>query len=656
MVVAHYRAMPLILVGKLRTTWLISGFLKVLRAWHAGVDKFMRRITAFSIAVLLALPAPALANNDASSETQRNPITWLLEDLGNLLKSAANGIQTPAAEPEHPKSTSQIQDDQPAQKVAPVNAESIEFKNPLKAIFNDLAKLFRLGTISAAEEAPVTEIVPPALSHHAAKVEKNEAIAVSETTTSPTKRNPIEWLFSDLAKLLTPTLEIDDRPTPQKTVAITEVTPVSVSEPAIEETQDVVTSPAAQETVPAPLQRNPISWLLSDLAAVFAPNTMTAGSIPVEQPTLDVAVVTAQPNNAVEPKVTEVVTTIEAPSTKAVVLEPAPWTQTPRENIFDPTDNIFDTTSAPLMQVESTTPKTEVAVVASNVEPTLRQRPPYRPKARNHRTLGSNHKSVKPDSVDQGIVANVLEQLFGIDVPAESAEPIANKISDRIVAEEKLDLGYTSPDAPDQANELTNFGDGPLLDQDLYLGRGKLIGKPYKRASHKNTACIERALHGSVFCLEDLDWPARDAKNFDADTAFMMPGEAIIRYENGFSSRVYAVFDASQFADVIKIMQRRFGPPQEREIGWMHILEAPKLPNTTFRWKAVTPDRSDTIILEVRNYDDIRRSFADMDHGMVRLFRTGSRPIFKHISTMDLMLMQRRNAAQASSDVKSSQK
>jgi len=103
-------------------------------------------------------------------------------------------------------------------------------------------------------------------------------------------------------------------------------------------------------------------------------------------------------------------------------------------------------------------------------------------------------------------------------------------------------------------------------------------------------------------------------------------------------------------------MQRRFGPPQEREIGWMHILEAPKLPNTTFRWKAVTPDRSDTIILEVRNYDDIRRSFADMDHGMVRLFRTGSRPIFKHISTMDLMLMQRRNAAQASSDVKSSQK
>lgn len=642
-------------MGKLRTTWLILAFLKVLRAWHAGVDKLMRRITAFSIAVLLALPAPALANNDASSETQRNPITWLLEDLSDLLKSAANGIQTPAAEPEHPKITSQKQDDQPAQKIAPVNAESVEFKNPLKAIFNDLAKLFRPGTTSAAEEAPVTEIVSPVLSY-TVEVEKNKANAVSETTTSPTKRNPIEWLFNDLAKLLTPTLEIDDRPTPQKTVVITEVTPVPASEPAIEETKKVVTSPVPQETASTPLQRNPISWLLSDLAAVFTPNTMTAGSIPVEQPTLDVAVVTAQPSNAVEPRITEVVAIIEATSTKAVALEPAPWTQTPRENIFDPTDNLFDTTSAPLMQVESATPKTKVAIVASNVEPTLRQRPPYRPKARNHRTLGNDHKSVKPDSVDQGIVANMLEQLFGIDVPAESAEPIANKISDRIVAEEKLDLGYTSPDAPDQANELTNIGDGPLLDQDLYLGRGKLIGKPYKRASHKNTACIERALHGSVFCLEDLDWPARDAKNFDSDTAFMMPGEAIIRYENGLSSRVYAVFDASQFADVVKIMQRRFGPPQEREIGWMHILEAPKLPNTTFRWKAVTPDRSDTIILEVRNYDDIRRSFADMNHGMVRLFRTGSRPIFKHISTMDLMLMQRRNAAQVSSDVKSPQK
>jgi len=80
------------------------------------------------------------------------------------------------------------------------------------------------------------------------------------------------------------------------------------------------------------------------------------------------------------------------------------------------------------------------------------------------------------------------------------------------------------------------------------------------------------------------------------------------------------------------------------------MLEAPELPNTTFRWKALSADRRDVIILEVRNYDDLRRSFADLHHGMVRLYRDGSRPIFKHLSTMDLMLLQRRRIANAPAD------
>jgi hypothetical protein len=618
---------------------------------RAGVDELMRRITAFSIAVLLTIPAHALSNNDARSEAQRVPIVWLFEDLGDLLTSASNGIQSPTIDAEPLKSTSKKQEDQPAPKVASARADPSEFKNPFKAIFNDFVKLFKPNTTTAAEEAPIAETIAPVLvdTEVAQKVEAN---VVSETALASTQRNPIAWLFSDIASLLTPKLEIDDQPSPQNAVVITEAAPAPASKPVLEETQVIVTPPAPQKTALAPAQQNAISWLLSDLATIFKPDASTAGSAPKEQPEFDVAAPPTLPSVAAEPKVTEVAVIIEATPQTAAAIEPAPWAQTPRENIFDPTDNIFDTTSAPLMQVEAATPKAVVYVASNTVEPSLRQRPTYRPASRNHRKLGSNHKFVTPDSVDEGIVANVLEQLFGTDVPAESAEPIANKISERIVAEEKLDLGYTSPDAPDQATELTHIGDGPLLNQDLYLGRGELIGKPFKRANHKSAACIERALHGSIFCLEDLDWPARDAKNLDTDTAFTMPGEAVIRYENGLSSRVYAVFDASQFADVIKIMQRRFGPPQEREIGWMHILEAPKLPNTTFRWKAVTPDRADTIILEVRNYDDIRRSFADMDHGMVRLFRSGSRPIFKHISTMDLMLMQRRSAAQASTDVK----
>ena len=179
------------------------------------------------------------------------------------------------------------------------------------------------------------------------------------------------------------------------------------------------------------------------------------------------------------------------------------------------------------------------------------------------------------------------------------------------------------------------------------VGKDTVIGTPYDAKKFGPEDCIERALHGSIFCLANLHWPAEIVEKFAVDTAFTLPGEALIRFENGTISRVYAIFDSQSFADVVKHMQRNFGAPSEREIVWMPVMESPRLPNTTFRWKALSADRKDTMVLEVRNYDDLRRSFADMEHGLVRLYRDGSRPIFKHISTMDLMLMQRKRAAHA---------
>ena len=219
----------------------------------------MRRITAFSIAVLLTIPAHALANNDAPSEIQRNPIVWLFEDLGDLLTSASNGIQAPAIDTEPLKSTSKKQEDQPAPKVALATAVSSEFKNPFKAIFNDLVKLFKPSTTTAAEEAPIAETIASVLvdTEVAQKVEAN---VVSETASASTQRNPIAWLFSDIASLLTPKLEIDDQPSPRKTVVITEAAPAPASKPVVEETQAIVTPPVPQKTALAPAQQNPISW------------------------------------------------------------------------------------------------------------------------------------------------------------------------------------------------------------------------------------------------------------------------------------------------------------------------------------------------------------------------------------------------------------
>lgn len=559
-----------------------------------------------------------------------------------------------------------------------------EFRNPIEWLLSDIGKLFSGATSKESQDTdPKTVAAPPAQPAPAKapipETEPSRPAPAHTAAEEKTFRNPISWLLSDLARIFQPDLEIEQSP-PTETVA---AKPAAEAAPALE-TRDVVTTlpeprtpdmsgeteAAADERATAASDKpsNPISWLFRDLARLF------------QQENKDTEVSTAEPAAAKTPPAAPAVLHLSDPeptpkepvrntadagpqisdmTESAKTVEVAPWVPHPEKDPFDPNESLFASNGVPLLPTPAPASHPEaIPAPAQTAEITempeqseIRKRAPYRPERRNRASLGQEHKAVTPDPDDISIVDRVIESLFGIDEAVEAEETVANKVSDRIVPEESLDLGYASPDAHTANHETTRLEDGPVTQLDLYMGKNSAIGTPYDATAFKADSCVERALHGSVFCLKDLKWPARIASSFSADTAFLLPGEGVVRYENGVASRVYSVFKAQDFADVVKFMQQRFGPPQEREIGWMHMLEAPKLPNTTFRWQAFSADRRDTIVLEVRNYDDLRRSFADMEHGMVRLYRTGSRPIFKHISTMDLMLLQRRRVARAPVEV-----
>jgi len=605
----------------------------------------MRQRTAIVLVIALTLAAGHGARADTAEDTaqHRNPIEWLFSDLGKLLSTATEKLTKTTKRTAADGATKAAQI--PAEEPAPASTSKTE-PEP-----------------TAAQPEPA----PPA-----------------ETKTAKNFRNPLAWLLGDLARIFQPDLEIEQssstatasaEPSAETVAAGAETVPDgSVNQSNDETTSNI--SAAEQAATPA---KNPISWLFRDLAKLFsAPArndtpeivdvvTVPEAAVPTQSVTPPAEVAEATADAAEDDSVTlksgETALAVPEPVASAPVAQStspldddvAPWVPRPNGDPFDPEDSLFTAGGAPLLSIPAPVAddpvETAEAAAPAPTAPTIRQRAPQRPAARNHLALGHNHKAVTPDPVDDTLLDRVLESLFGIDDPAAAEETLANKVADRIVPEEKLDLGYTSPDAKAPDQELTRIGDGPLLDIDLVMGRDSTIGTPYDASAFKAESCVERALQGSVFCLKDLNWPAEIASSFMTDTAFVLPGEGVVRFENGTASRIYAVFKASDFADVVKFMQHRFGPPQEREIGWMHMLEAPKLPNTTFRWQAFNADRTDAIVLEVRNFDDLRRSFADMDHGMVRLYRNGSRPIFKHISTMDLMLMQRRRVARAPVDV-----
>lgn len=623
----------------------------------------MRRYNAaLIVAASLAVAGQCHADDSPARAAEPNAIVWLFSDIGNLLKSASSALQTSDAkdaskpekqvEPAAPKTAhlAIVQPPAPPEAViANVSSVKTKTENPIAAFFNSIAGLFKpsleIDTLQAAPKAVAAE--PAKTVAHQSAPPVPVAIETAAAATGIGKAsNPLAWLFNDLASAFSPSLEIEQRR--DQPITVTEASPAR-HEPVPADVVEVTPS-KTQKTAQAAStdgHKSSIGWLISGIAKLFEVSTVAAPPAKPE-PTV-IADATPQSEKPVlAPAPDAARAAPEIPREVAVNTLGAPWMPASDTAIFNPDEPLFDGARLPPLAATPAHRTIETRAVAEVIQPAppLRTLPPVQPEVRSYRDLGQHNKAVTPPPND-GFIANLVETFIGESNASEGAEPLANKISDRIVAEEKLDLGHVSPDAEIREGSVERIGTGPLADIDLYLGEKTTIGAPYRAQDFDKQSCLEQPVHGTVFCLAQLGWPSEIAPSFALDTAYTLPGEGVLRFENGLSSRVYAIFKAGDFANVVKFMQHRFGPPMEREIVWMHMMEAPKMPNTTFRWTGITRDRKDTIVLEVRNYDDLRRSFADMNHGMVRLYRNGSRPIFKHLSTMDLMLMQRRRLADA---------
>lgn len=602
----------------------------------------MRLFSAIIVSgVLLTTNAAwSVPRDDAPQE--RNPIEWLLSDLGSLFRTAVSALDQPPTDEALAKnetkttvaSFSNMDSDADLfgeGNFEPILSQETSAKNQdsktgstksIGGLFENLLAFLKQNAQSNSETSNVYDERIVALddpkiktTNEVALLQKDEAVSLTEITPE-TENNSVVDFFAVLDNAAK-AYKNDDN-----------IEPAQNAKPALNgffASLGNIFTGLSSDTHSTQVAANPPSQGI-DTTALTQDNT-------------DVAVLKA----LIKP--TEEKTVI-ADTTS---FEPAPWQLFPHVAVFVPEADLFDGSKVSLPPLEAIKPQKieSVEVTESVIE--IRKRTAQNPVARNHLSLGRTKTAAFPDE-DPGFLSHLIDTFVGEnDSTATQTEVLANKIPDRLIPEEQLDLGYTAPDVAVKTgpqDELTTIGDGILKNIDLYLGADTVIGRPYQPNAHQSGACIERSLQVSIFCVTDIEWPAEVASSFAQDTAFTLPGEGVVRYENGSISRVYTPFKANDFAKVVKFMQRRFGPPLEREIVWMHMIEAPKMPNTTFRWRAVSADRKDSVVLEVRNFDDLRRSFADLNRGMVRLYRDGSRPIFKHLSTMDLMLIQRRRVSQ----------
>jgi hypothetical protein len=153
-------------------------------------------------------------------------------------------------------------------------------------------------------------------------------------------------------------------------------------------------------------------------------------------------------------------------------------------------------------------------------------------------------------------------------------------------------------------------------------------------------SCTNKKLGSTVFCIENLDWPENIRAFFLTDSILSEGTHTIVRYDEGAATYFHTLFPSKSYTSIVNFFTQRFGPPTQKPKRSIAPLAEQRRINPTAIWQSVTPATDLLTSLEVRMYDDNRGGFPDTKRGAVYLYHARSRPVFPHVSLVELMLLR----------------
>jgi hypothetical protein len=153
-------------------------------------------------------------------------------------------------------------------------------------------------------------------------------------------------------------------------------------------------------------------------------------------------------------------------------------------------------------------------------------------------------------------------------------------------------------------------------------------------------SCTNKKLGSTVFCIENLNWPENIRAFFLTDSILSEGTHTIVRYDEGAATYFHTLFPSKSYTSIVNFFTQRFGLPTQKPKRSIAPLAEQRRINPTAIWQSVTPATDLLTSLEVRMYDDNRGGFPDTKRGAVYLYHARSRPVFPHVSLVELMLLR----------------
>jgi hypothetical protein len=163
---------------------------------------------------------------------------------------------------------------------------------------------------------------------------------------------------------------------------------------------------------------------------------------------------------------------------------------------------------------------------------------------------------------------------------------------------------------------------------------GNRIGWPVT----EGTRCLTKPGDIQV-CLQPLKWPADLKKWFDVDTVYYDGPKSLVMYQGGQLRQLHVLFERAGYGDINNFLNRQLAGAGQASLLKRHENTQDYLGSShrIATWRGLKGSWPDS--MEIRELDSLRwSSLPDEQHGMIRVFRAGEDPVFKHVSSADFML------------------
>lgn len=274
----------------------------------------------------------------------------------------------------------------------------------------------------------------------------------------------------------------------------------------------------------------------------------------------------------------------------------------------------------------------------------------------------SNEKAPAPVEPATVTVEEAPTPVEPAAVPDEKA-PAPATIKQVVVTSDKQPTTI----APQQSPE-TNIAEiqEPIFDPsqihparvagDLSLSEGFKLGQKLSNDSEALNNCFQKSEKMTWYCLENITLPENLLAYFDKERASDTSLPMLVRYNSGESVRIFTSFPSKHFSAIRDILVEELGEPTSQSKRKMALISSPNLDpifrlplnifsktpefNSSVKWTGGTSGAKDSLVLELRRFDNVKEIQANIKQGVLRLYRRDTMPIYHYVSAQDIDLLQ----------------